>query len=79
MSIEMLDAKKVAELIREKGWTRRHVITQLGLKQEGYKFLRGEWLPKDSARKALLLGTLARLLGVRVPQILLHLEAVRTA
>ena len=70
----MLNTALVARLIDERGWKRSYVITQLGLGQDGYKFLRGEWLPKDDDRKSRLLESLADLLGVGVPQILLRLE-----
>jgi hypothetical protein len=75
MSIELLDAEFVTECIAAHGWTRKWVLLQLGLGKEGYKFLRGEWLPKDPARKARLVGQLAKMLGKEVPQILLRLEA----
>jgi hypothetical protein len=77
MSYEIVDGEKVGVLIQEKGWTRRHVIAQLGLGQDGYKFLRGEWMPKDEARKARLVATLAKMLGVQVGQILVRLRPVK--
>ena len=79
MRVELLNTELVKAKIRENGWTRGHVIAQLGLGREGYTFLRGEWLPKDRARKALLLKKLAKMLDVEVPQILLRLEAKESA
>ena len=79
MSYEIVNGEKVGELIRQKGWTRRHVIAQLGLGQDGYKFLRGDWTPKDEARKARLLAALAKMLGVEVPQILLRLRPAKAS
>lgn len=79
MSIEMLNVELVSKVIKENGWTRRHIIGKLGLGPDGYKFLRGEWLPKDDNRKAKMLGALAKILGVEVRQILLRLEAKRIA
>lgn len=75
MSIEILNTDLVKAKIAERGWTRKFVIAQLGLGQDGYKLLRGEWLPKDQARKAELLRKLSKMIGVGVPQILLRLEA----
>lgn len=71
----MLNTDLVKAKIKENGWTISHVIAQLGLGQEGYKFLRGEWLPKNSVRKTLLLKKLANLLDVELPKIILRLEA----
>lgn len=79
MSIEVMNTDLVKAKIKEHGWTRSFVIAKLGMGQDGYKFLRGEWLPKDDARKALLIGKLAKMLGVRVPQILVRYEAKETA
>jgi hypothetical protein len=78
MSIEVLNAELVSEMIEKHGLKRSFVIAKLGLGQKGYEFLRGEWMPKkDAARKATLLKALAKLLGVEVPQILLTLEPRR--
>lgn len=79
MSIEMLNVEMVSSRIKECGWKRSYVITQLGLGGDGYKFLRGEWMPKNPARKARILRDLAKLLGVEVRQILLRLEAKKPA
>lgn len=75
MSIEVLNTELISELIKKRGWKRTYVIEQLGLSRDGYKFLRGEWIPKDKVRKTRLLKTLANLLNVEVSQILLRLEA----
>jgi hypothetical protein len=74
MSIELLNAELITVEIKKRGLTRKHVIAQLGLGQDGYKFLRGEWLPKNLVRKTKLVKELAKLLGVEVPQILLTLK-----
>lgn len=75
MSIEVLNTEMVRQMIEERGWTLKWVIAQLGLGRKGYEFLRGEWMPKDDDRKSCALKALAKLLGVKVPQILLRLEA----
>jgi hypothetical protein len=75
MSIELLHGEFVTNRIKERGLKRNYVITQLGLGGDGYRFLRGEWMPKNRTRKARLLSDLAKLLGVEVPQILLRFEA----
>lgn len=79
MSIEVLNTELVREKIKERGWTLKWVIAQLDLGQDGYKLLRGEWMPKDNVRKTKVLRTLAKLLGMEVPQILLRLEATRAS
>lgn len=77
MTVELLDTELVAEVIRKNGWTRKWVIAQLGLGQDGYKFLRGEWIPKDRDRKSQVMRDLSKLLGVGVTQLLLRLEATK--
>lgn len=79
MSIEMLNVELVGSRMKELGLKRSYVITQIGLGGDGYKFLRGEWMPKDDARKARLVKKLAKTLGVEVPQILLRLEVRQPA
>lgn len=79
MSIELLDTELVTRKIRENGWTRKWVIRQLNLGQDGYKLLRGDWLPKNRDRKSRLLRKLAEILGVEVGDLLLRFEAKRTA
>lgn len=72
----MLNVELVTKMIKERGWKRSFVISEIGLKaRDGYPFLRGEWLPKDGVRKTLLVGKLATLLGVSARKVLLRLEA----
>jgi hypothetical protein len=80
MSVETLNAKIVKQKISERGWTRKWVISQLCLGPEGYKILRGEWLPKrDSDRKSRVLHGLAKLLDLEVSQILVGHEAKKAS
>ena len=79
MLVELLDAELVRMKIKENGWTRKHLIAQLGLGRTGYHFLRGEWLPKNGVRKTLLIKKLAGLIGVRAEDLLLRFETTNPA
>lgn len=80
MSIEVLNVEEVNKMIDQHGWKRSWVIEQIGATRTvGYALLRDGMLPKSSRRKREVLGKLSQLLGVEVPQILLTLEAKRTA
>lgn len=71
----MLNVELVEEVLRKRGLRRDWVIAQIGLKQEGYRLLRGEWLPKNQDRKSRILRTLAKVLDVQVGDLLVRLEA----
>lgn len=77
MSIEVLNTELVTAKIKENGWTRNWLINELGLGREGYPFLRGEWLPKDAARKTSLVRKLAKKIGVDVSQVLLRIDVTK--
>lgn len=79
MNIERLNAELISDLITTRGISRKFVIEKLELGSDGYKILRGETLPKDSDLRTEIVRKVANFFGVGVPQILLRLEAKRTA
>jgi hypothetical protein len=75
MSVEALNRELVDKQRKARGITRKWIIEQLGLGGDGYKFLRGEWMPKDAARRSSLLRKLAQLLSLDEDQLIVRLEA----
>lgn len=76
----ILDAGLVGRLMAQKGLKRSWVCSQMGLGQSaGYMMLRDGLLPKDNEVRTRAVEKLAEVLGVGVGDLLLHLEANRTA
>jgi hypothetical protein len=76
MSDELLNASKVQQMIKEKGFRQNWVIQYIGLKPTtGNHMIRNGVLPKDDALRKTALERLAKLLGVDERQLILRLKA----
>lgn len=79
MSVELLDTELVQKLMEEQGRLGKWVVQQIGLtRTPGYDLLRDGKLPKDPAKRKLVLKKLSKLLSVDERQLVLRLEAQRT-
>lgn len=76
-----LDVSRLRELRAKMGNpTVRGLCKILGVSETlGYRMFRRGELPEDAARRKVVLRKIADYFGVEVPQILLRLEARRTA
>lgn len=75
MTMDVINVETVRRGFEEKGLKLAWVIKQCELSRtQGYALFNDGTLPKDKDRKSKALKTIAKLLGVEVPQILLTLE-----